>query len=1012
MTIVRAAVAHALRAATALTLGLASTAYAQTPTGNEQAAGGNQTLDEVTVTGSRIRRTTDFDTANPTTVVDDSYLRNLGIVNVGDAVAQMPANLSTNTPATTGNANFFTGSTIANLRGLNPFFGSRTLNLVNSQRFVPTNQGDGVDLNFIPSILIDRVDIVTGGASAAYGSGAIAGVNNIFLNRKLEGGKADVDFARTDENDGDERHVGLAYGHALFENRAHFVVGYEYEKTDPIGCYFVRDWCHEGNGFFQNQNPTSAPGPAAVPTWLLGSDIRSNQMSLTGTFYNNSRTASQTLQGNAAGNGTMAFNMGQQPYSGASATQVVPGGDGKSIYQYTNLRAPIKRNIATGTFTLALTDSVNMNVDLSYGKVETTDINGALDATNTLISAENAYIQGNSLAAAQTQFRQAAGPFAGNALVNKDWTSQVDSHSVFTTDVKRAVLGFDGKFGSSSWGWDAYYQYGLTNREQLVVDNRHLNAYNLAVDTIIDTATGQPRCRYRNAAEATGHVTFDPRIADGCVPLNPFGNQALTQAQHDYAFGNLDENLRYEQQVIALNASGDLFKGFAAGPIQGAIGAEYRVEKGDNIATVPGGTPDYVRTDYLIQYGESFAGDVDVTEGFVELNVPVFRDVPFAHKLEFNMSARESEYKNTGREGTTGEKRTHDMFTWKISGIWDPVDWLRVRATQSRDSRAANFRELYYRQIIGAGGTFGFCDSPPKPVRDPCTFDLRGNVNLKPESSDTTTIGLVFTPTEFLPGFNFAADYFRINIQDAILQASSTSVLNGCRNLHIQSFCDQLVTGPPSDPLDPFSNIEVLNAKATNGSGYLFKGIDLTGSYQHDVGENSTLNFRLLGTRMLKQLFQAQPGGAFINVVGQTGTGNSFLADNQPAAKWIANLSSTFNHGPYSMTGQVRYVGAGIMDYNGVLGRAATPGTTERSMSVNRVPSYQVFSLSGSYMFENLGVLSSLQIFGVVDNVFDRDPPVAPGSGPVTPSNANGGTNAVYFDTQGRTFRLGVRTTF
>ncbi|HEV7716255.1 MAG TPA: TonB-dependent receptor plug domain-containing protein, partial [Steroidobacteraceae bacterium] len=138
--------------AVALTMGLAGAAYAQ----DQPAAGGTQTLDEVTVTGSRIRRSTDFDTANPTTVVDSSYLQNLGIVNVGAAIAQLPSNVSNNTPTTTGNANFFTGSTIANLRGLNPFFGSRTLTLVNNRRFVPTNQGDGVDLNFIPSVMINR----------------------------------------------------------------------------------------------------------------------------------------------------------------------------------------------------------------------------------------------------------------------------------------------------------------------------------------------------------------------------------------------------------------------------------------------------------------------------------------------------------------------------------------------------------------------------------------------------------------------------------------------------------------------------------------------------------------------------------------------------------------------------------------------------------------------------------------------------------------------------------------
>src|SRR5215470_3395267 len=129
-----------------------------------------QNLEEIVVTGSRIRRTSDFDTSNPTTVVDGQYMKDLGIVNLGDAISQLPSNVSSFRPETTGNSNFFTGSTIANLRGLNPFFGSRTLTLIDTRRFVPTNQGDGVDLNFIPSVLIDHIDSVTGGASAAYGS--------------------------------------------------------------------------------------------------------------------------------------------------------------------------------------------------------------------------------------------------------------------------------------------------------------------------------------------------------------------------------------------------------------------------------------------------------------------------------------------------------------------------------------------------------------------------------------------------------------------------------------------------------------------------------------------------------------------------------------------------------------------------------------------------------------------------------------------------------------------------
>ena len=1020
-------------AAAALTLGLVSAVNAQQPP-SDTAGAANQSLDEVTVTGSRIRRTTDFDTANPTTVVDETYIKNLGLVNVGDVIAQLPANLSNNQPTTTGNAAFFAGSTIANLRGLNPFFGSRTLTLLNSRRFVPTNQGDGVDLNFLPSVLIDRVDIVTGGASAAYGSGAISGVNNVFLNRRLEGGKLEVDFGETGQSDGRERHIGLAYGAALFENRAHFVVGAEYEKIDAVGCYNARDWCAEGNGFITNPI-VNAMAPAAsqirangqniadAPGFILGSNVRKNQISTTGTFYTPSQTATQTLQANAAGTGVAPFNLGQQPFSGLSATNDVIGGDGRSIFQYTNLRSPVERRVATGTFTYALTDSVNMSVDLSYGKVETVNITGAADAQNIRVFGENAFIQGNALAAAQAQYINTTGPNAGAALLNKDWTSQVNSFSAVTTDVKRGVVSFDGKFGATSWGWDGYYQYGLTNREQLVNDNRHLVAYLMATDAVLDNRAGsatfgQPVCRVTRdgfaAASAfnTAYANTNPLLATGCVPLNAFGNQKLSQAAHDYAFGFLDENLRYEQQVVALNTSGDVFAGFGAGAIQTAVGVEYRTEKGDNIAAKGKNIPDYVRIDYATQYGESFAGDVNVTEGYIETNLPVIRDRPGIKKLEFNVAARESRYDNQGGFGTSGESRTRNLFTWKLQGLYDPLDWLRFRATQSRDARAPNFRELYYRQIISPAGTFGYC-GPTGTNTDPCTLDFRGNVNLKPEKADTTTIGFVITPKEWASGLQLAIDYFRINVMDSINQGSSRVVLDGCNNgKGDPALCALLTLGPPTDPTNPYSNVVTLLGPSYNGKGYTYKGVDITANYLWDLGDVGNLNFRLLGSHMIGQKYQATTALPQYNVVGQTGTANSFLSDNQPSAKWLANLSATFNHGPIAITGQMRYVSEGTFNSRGVA--PGDPGYPNgfilggASLSSNHVPSYQVFTLSGSYAFADLFGTQTLQVFGVVDNVFDRAPPIAVGNG----ANQNGGTNPVFFDTMGRAYRLGIRAQF
>jgi len=979
-------------AAMAISLGLTSAAGAQQAS-DAPAASDNLSLDEVTVTGSRIRRSTDFDSANPTTVVDSEYLKNLGVANVSQALQMLPSNVSTFSATNTGNSSFFAGSTIANLRGLNPFFGSRTLNLVNSRRFVPTNQGDGVDLNFIPFVLVERVDVVTGGASAAYGSGAISGVNNVILNRKLEGGRADIDFGESGESDARDRHIGLAYGSGLFNDRGHFILGYEYQKSDAVGCYDAREWCREGNAFV-----TGGPGLTLVK------DARFNQLSQTGVFQNSAPGATTTLQTNAAGTGTTAFNIG----SGVSDSPFnnVSGGDGESIYQYTNLRAPVKRNVATGAFMFDLTDDTHLSVDLSYGKVETANRTQALVANFTTIAADNAYLT-PALAAAQSTYSIFPG---GPAFFNKDWTSQVNSHSETTTDVRRGAIGLDGKFGTSSWAWDGYLQYGKTEREQLVVDNRHLNAYNLATDSII--VNGVARCRISNEAEAiAAGVTYDPRLANGCVPLNPFGTGAISDAAKAYAFGNLDEQLDYKQTVFALNANGELFDGFGAGAVTAAVGAEYRIEKGENIAAVPPGTPDYVRTDYLIQYGESFAGKVNVTEGYVEAFVPFLKDALGAKRLDLDIAGRVSEYKNKGGFGTTGEERTHDMTTWKISGNWEPLNWLRFRATQSRDSRAANFRELYYGQIINAGGLFGFCEPASQ---DACNFNLQGNVDLKPEKADTTTAGIVFTPTDVLPGFQFAADYFKIKISDAIQQASTQRVLDGCRISGIQSFCDLITPDVPGvytfNPVTG-TGVETVRALSFNGSGYKYEGIDFTSSYLWQLENGSILNFRLLATKMMKQEFQNIPGGPFIDVVGQTGTANSFLSDNQPTADWQATFSTTYNRGPFSATGTMRYVSSGVMDYLGVV-PPATPDATQHGLSVNHVPSYEVFGLTGSYTFDNIGPLKTMQVWAAVDNVFDKEPPVAVGGGAFGPSNANGGTNAIFFDTLGRTFKLGLRTSF
>jgi outer membrane receptor protein involved in Fe transport len=1025
-------------------------------------------LEEVVITGSRIRRTTDFDTANPTTVIDDEYLKSQGAVNVGDVVKALPSNVSNFAPTTTGNSNFFAGSTIANLRGLNPFFGSRTLNLVNGRRHVPTNQGDGVDLNFIPSTIIERMDVVTGGASAAYGSGAISGVNNIFLNRRLQGLRLEADFGQSTREDARDEHYAGAFGTAFSEGRGHFSVAFEHQNMAETGCMEVRDWCglnanlitNPAAGAYAadtdpvtpgNQNPGWAfdpdgPfGPAAPalvtldnprPASIMRYNVRA-PFSYAGVVA--SPFGGPLGQINTAGTAMLPFQNGVGSNTFYAA---VSGGEGRGAYTYTNLRSPVLRNVFMGTLSYALTDTINLTTDASWGEVKTDQRTGALDDGGFFgqgIYSNNAYLQLNPALNAQIQPLLAPGPFP--VQLNKDWTLQTNSHSAFETKVQRVSAGLDGRFGASSWTWDGYLQYGKSERTQLVDDNRHLNAYDFAADPVFDDRDAalpinQRRIEcavtqgLRNGAPLAGRDPLPAPgsnlllIAQGCLPLNVFGTAPLDPNVKEYAFGFLHEATTVKQTVAAFNASGDLFEGFGAGVVQGAIGAEYRMEKGSNIGS-QNGAPDHVRNDYLIQYGESFAGEVDVTEVYAETNLPLFRDRPFARRAELNIAGRWSQYKNKGTLGPgDGIKRTNDMFTWKASAFWDPVEEMRVRASRSRDSRAANFRELYYGQIIHAGGWFGFCNPPglaPGAPSDACTWSLEGNVDLKPERADTTTAGLVLTPRNLVPGLEFAVDYFHIKITDAIQQANVGRVRDGCQISGLAEYCALITPDPQAAPSPNgvgnynYANvggigygIERIRSQSFNGSSYNYRGVDLSGAYRVDVGAASSLNFRLLATRMISQKFSPVPGQAPVNIVGQTGTANSFLNDNNPSAKWNASLSTTFMTGPFSTTLTTRHISKGKKNYLGVDPTDGdwyinAPANYVR-LDDNSIGSYTVFGLNANYRFDNKMGARSIDLWGNISNLLDRDPPLVGGG--------SGGTQPIFYDTLGRYYRVGIRLAF
>jgi iron complex outermembrane recepter protein len=1091
-----AAIAFVLSGATVATSVNAQQRQQQGQQSAPAAQSGDRVLeDEITVTGSRIRRD-DFSSPQPTTVMDDEYLRNLGIINLGQAMVSVPQNVNRNSPDANAGNNFFNGSTLANLRGLNPFFGTRTLTLVDSRRHVPTNQGDGVDLNFIPTILIDRLETVTGGASASYGSGAIGGVQNILLDRDYEGIKAEVDFGSSGEGDGDSTHYGFAFGTAIGDG-GNFVIGIEGENSDGIlKCSSARDWCGSNTGVITNWQP-----PATGPRNLIIPGLRETWNSRPGVFWlpgpgavaglppfltpttrvggANSGQVIPGIQLNAAGNGLVNYDPG---VGGDGFFQSIAlGGEGEGIFEDVVLRSPVDRLTSYASFTKDINEKLGFFVEASGGSAETSTEGGFTNIQYTCLRRDNAYLQLNpallnffDATVASTlnvgAFPCLAGPpvpgFPGGLPPGlpfiKNWENQIDHGNDTDTDLKRFAFGFDGTFGDSTWTWDAYYQWGESDRTQAVRDLVHANRYNYAMDTVLNGA-GQPVCRSAfdpavttpvassNVTNQLGYLVADPSLRTGCQPLNPFGTGPISAASKAYAFGYIREDTVVQQDMAEFVASGDLSDGIGdAGPIRAAAGISWRSESLDNIAAEE--LDPAVRKDFAIQYGETFAGVVDVLEYFAEL------DVPFHEKFAMNIAARQSQYENTAGRGTPdpGAVYKYDIGTWKVGAQWDILPALGLRLSESHDIRAPNHRELYYGQVFTPGSFFGFIQPPfssnpwtNTTSPDPVGATLYGGARngILPEEADTTTIGFVIQPPD--SNIRLALDWFKIDLQNSIAPANLSITIQGCFQ-GIASYCDQITNGvrtqwknpatdhngAPTPPLDAlgqsvgprnsipcpvqtaagygcFVDIENYYAQTYNAGAYEVEGLDVTFDWLKQL-ENGNLSVRLLGTRTFSQLVNivrnplGQPPPT--DIAGVVGSSVAFLSDYASAADFAGNVVATWSRGNFSLTGQMRYIDDGKLDSTRVgpedFGYNPANGN---SASYNSIDNYEVYSMSGNYNFELSGG-HSMQLWASIDNLTDEDPPMTGGGVGFAPGI--GGTNPIFYDTAGRFMRLGLRLNF
>ena len=981
------------------------------------------------------------------TVISEQEIQRLNLTNAGDIVAQLPQNSNFFAGNNVGLGNFNVGAQLVNLRGLNPFFGTRTLTMINTQRVVPTTTGGGVDTTLIPSQLIGRVDTETGGASAVYGSDAIAGVVNFILDTKFDGFRGQVDYGQTKYGDGRDFHASVGAGQGFDNGRGHFIIGGEFEHTESIGiCSNVRSWCATNYALFTNPNFNTPAGVGnGQPHYILGpGGTAANQtptgvvipcLPIPGLCIN---PGTPLMQFNASGSALMPFVQGNYA-AGAGFFGFQQGGDANAVgaYQTTTMKPDVRRYTALAHVDYNLTDSLTGSLEGWFARSVAVNpvANGsigptALEVGNGVyvlneISADNAYLTPAEAAYVSSLTPPIPG-LVGKAAFGRNMLGTIEARNQTNDNTYRFVASLKGDLGSG-WGWDAYGEYGRNENDQHLFHNVVGQFDQYATDAVRNGA-GQIVCGVTipgrvNPSSGLPYGANDVALAamnGGCVPINLFGTGNATQAALNYVFPTLQEYSTYVQEVVSGNVHGDLLGGWGAGAIKLAAGAEWRREHGDVTHDLQD-QPFYEY--YTLSYGLDYRGTINVLEGYAELSVPILKDAPLAKYFELDGAIRET--RNEASDETTepgafpvpaqsGHSVTHYFDTWKMNFLWDVNDWLRFRGTRSRDVRAPQFRELFQSFATASGGPFGTVTNPwyvdahlPVVTQTP-TISTGGTLAVVPEKADTTTVGVVISPKSGpLQGFNFSADWYQIYINAPIVGppfgVGAQNIINLCHQGNT-AFCSLLTQ-------DANHSISFVNNQAVNLGKDTTRGVDFEADYNLPLerlggGMPGSLNFRVLASYLYDLIIDPGLGGNIYNYAGQSGPTAAFGGFNT-SPKWQANAFVTYTTGPFSGTVQVRYVGPGRFDTTSPSGGlAVAPGdagystTNVNSISANSVPAAWYVNLHASY-----DVTKNFTVFGNIDNLFDKDPPFAPGG--------NGyPTNPVYFDTYGMTWKVGVRARF
>jgi outer membrane receptor protein involved in Fe transport len=961
---------------------LANTGYAQeaptqpAPTPDQDSAAAAPAKAEpavVRISGSRIAAR-GFTQPTPTTSLSSADLEKAAKPNLFNTLTELPA-LQGSTGRTTNT--FSTSSGIQglsslSLRGLGTL---RTLTLLDGQRVVGANVTGVTDVSQFPQLLVKRVDVVTGGASASYGSDAVGGVVNFITDKKFTGFKANVEGGMTKYHDDKSGTLQAAWGKGFMDDRLHVTVSGEFTKENGIDSPGFGEVGANGRDWYNNpalQESTKAMQAAGSPRYKMIQHAQHIQYAKYGLITDG------PLKGTA-------FGPGGTPYPFQYGTDCVGnfciGGDrAGSVGAGTNLAMNFKRQVAYSRVSWDLDADNEIYVTGNWAQVTSvfSPNPGAAKQGNITVNCDNAYLPASITAGCAansiTNFKY--------GTANAEFPANINVHPTRTQ--RRVVVGADGRFTlfGKDWSYDAYAEHG-ENTTVIHVRDITLNPrYNFAIDAVRDPATGNIVCRSAVARAA------------GCQPINIFGDVPINMAGWNYIapVNGPMQHTDSSQNVASINFNGEVAQGWA-GPISMAFGAEYRREAynvygdpyGAGVSTQSPYSPAYPQDPTLSATGDNwFAGNYhngegtfNVKEAYVEFNIPFLKSATWGD-ANLNIADRQEKYSTAGHASA-----------WKIGATWKtPVDGLRLRAVSSKDVRAPNLSELYAAMTVTNQAVN---NNQGQSVQ----IQQRnvGNPALKPETARNNSFGVILSQPSWARGFNLSIDYFDIKVKNVINSLNPQQEVDLCYGGN-QAVCSAVsINGP--------AGTNYVLAQSFNFASLHTKGVDFETAYRMNLGDYGlpgAFTLRGLATRTIHA----------VSDPGVPGTTPSEGAGNMTGAtpKWKALMSQSWDgilDGKLSLTLTERWISAGVFNNEYIECQANCPLPTAAHPTIfdNHMPGATYFDLGATY-----NISKQMTAYFKIDNLADRDPVLVP------QTNLSLALNPAIYDAIGRTYRAGLRMNF